>query len=78
MQEVNILLESIERVKKFVAITSQYDADFDLISGRYIIDAKSILGIFSINLSKPVGLRIYAEQDEAEEILEGLKEYIVG
>ena len=77
MQEVKILLETIERIKKFVTITNQYDTDFDLVSGRYIIDAKSILGIFSIDLSKPVDLRIHAEQDEAEKILEALREYIV-
>lgn len=78
MREVKVLLETIERVKEFVSVTNRFDTDFDLVNGRYIIDAKSILGIFSIDLSKPVVLRIHAEQDETEEILELLKDYIVG
>lgn len=78
MREVKVLLETIERVREFVSITNRFDIDLDLVSGRYTIDAKSILGIFSIDLSKPIVLRIHAEQDEAEEILELLKDYIVG
>lgn len=78
MREVKVVLETIERVKEFVSVTNSFDTDFDLVCGRYIIDAKSILGIFSIDLSKPVLLRIHAKQDEVEEILELLKDYIVG
>lgn len=78
MREVKVVLETIERVKEFVSVTNSFDTDFDLVCGRYIIDAKSILGIFSIDLSKPVILRIHAKQDEVEEILELLKDYIVG
>ena len=50
MFDTYILLETIESVKKFVSIISNYDADFELMSGKYIINAKSILGIFSIDL----------------------------
>lgn len=78
MREVKVSLQTIDRVKDFVSITSMFDIDIDLVSGRYIIDAKSIMGIFSIDLSEPIGLRIHAEQNKAEEILEALKEYIVG
>lgn len=75
MREVNVLLESIEKVKAFVSITTKYDVDMDLESGRYIIDAKSILGIFSMDLSKPLRLRIHAEGEKTEEILEALREF---
>lgn len=78
MREVKVSLGTIERVKEFVSVTNRFDSDFDLVSGRYIIDAKSILGIFSIDLSKPIILRIHAQQDKAEEILGLLKDYIVG
>jgi len=50
--------------------------NFDLVSGRYVIDAKSIMGIFSLDLSKPIDLNIHAEND-AEEILQALSPYIV-
>ena len=70
-----VSLGTIESVKKFVAIISKYDEDFELISSKYIIDAKSILGIFSIDLSKPVLLRINAEGDRLEEIKEAVKEF---
>ena len=52
------------------------DYDFDLVSGRYVIDAKSIMGIFSLDLSKPIDLNIHAE-DEVNAILGTLKPYII-
>ena len=48
MTEIKVSLDSIEKVKQFVSITNEFDTDFDLVSGRYVIDAKSILGIFSM------------------------------
>ena len=53
MKTVSISLNSIDKVKAFVNDISKYDFDFDLVSGRYVIDAKSIMGIFSLDLSKP-------------------------
>ena len=47
-----------------------------MVSGRYVIDAKSIMGIFSLDLSKPIDLNIHAE-DNADEVLEVLKPYMV-
>jgi phosphotransferase system HPr-like phosphotransfer protein len=76
MKTVQISLNSIDKVKSFVNAISQYDFDFDLISGRYVIDAKSIMGIFSLDLSKPIDLAIHAESNE-EEILETLKPYLI-
>ena len=58
MKTVQISLNSIGKVKSFVNTISQFEYDFDLISGRYVIDAKSIMGIFSLDLSKPIELNI--------------------
>lgn len=76
MTQVKVSLNSMERVKSFVNDISGFKADFDLISGRYVIDAKSIMGIFSLDLSNPIQLNIYADSDE-DKIMETLKPYIV-
>ena len=76
MKTVKISLNSIDKVKSFVNTISQYSFDFDLISGRYVIDAKSIMGIFSLDLSKPIDLAIHAENN-LDEIMEVLKPYLV-
>ncbi len=75
MTTVQISLNSIEKVKSFVNDIARFDSDFDLVSGRYVIDAKSIMGIFSLDLSKPINLNIHADEDA--EIIETLKSYIV-
>lgn len=77
MLEMNISLGTIESVKKFVGRIANFDEDFEIICGKYIIDAKSILGIFSVDLSKPVLLRINADGDKLEEIKEAVKEFTV-
>jgi len=77
MTEAEILLNSIDKVKSFVMTVSKFDSDMDLLSGRYTIDAKSIMGIFSMDLSKPIVLKIYEDGDKAVEILKALKEYMV-
>ncbi len=76
MKTVKISLNSIDKVKSFVNDVTKFDIDFDLVSGRYVIDAKSIMGIFSLDLSKPIDLIIHSD-NEADEILEALKPYIV-
>ncbi len=76
MKTVQISLNSIDKVKSFVNAITQYSFDFDLISGRYVIDAKSIMGIFSLDLSKPIDLAIHAEED-IDAVLEALKPYLV-
>ena len=76
MKTVQISLNSIDKVKSFVNAITQFDYDFDLISGRYVIDAKSIMGIFSLDLSKPIDLNIHATED-MDSILSILKPYIV-
>ena len=76
MKTFEISLASIGDVKDFVNIVSKYSCDIDLKSGRYIVDAKSIMGIFSLDLSKPIDLNIHADND-VETILAVLKPYVV-
>ena len=76
MKTVKISLNSIDKVKAFVNEVTKYDAEFDLVSGRYVIDAKSIMGIFSLDLSKPIDLAIHTENN-IDEILAKLDEFIV-
>ncbi len=76
MKTVSISLNSIDKVKSFVNDLTKFDEDFDLVSGRYVIDAKSIMGIFSLDLSKPINLNIHAT-DNIDHILEILDPYIV-
>ena len=77
MQTVQISLNSIDKVKNFVNAISKFDFDFDLVSGRYVIDAKSIMGIFSLDLSKPIDLNIHTEVSELESVMEVLKTYLI-
>ena len=74
MKTVTINLGSIDKVKSFVNDITKSDSDFDLVSGRYVIDAKSIMGIFSLDLSKPIDLNIHSETD-LDEILSVLEKY---
>ena len=76
MKTVKISLNSIDKVKAFVNEVTKYDAEFDLVSGRYVIDAKSIMGIFSLDLSKPIDLNIHSENN-IDEILAKIDEFIV-
>ncbi len=76
MKTVMISLNSIEKVKSFANIIAKFDGEFDLVSGRYIVDAKSIMGIFSLNLYEPLRLDIRSEH-QAEEVIEALDPYIV-
>ena len=76
MKTVQTSLNSIDKVKSFVNDISKFSNDFDLVSGRYVIDAKSIMGIFSLDLSKPIDLSIHAGED-IDQILELLKPYII-
>lgn len=76
MKSIKVFLNSIDKVKMFVNLIAKYDSDFDLVSGRYLIDAKSIMGIFSLDLSKPIELRIH-DDSVVEEVIESLKNYIV-
>ena len=75
MKSVNIKLNTINDVKDFVAKVSKCNFDVDLISGRYAVDAKSIMGIFSLDISKEI--RLDAHADDASEFLKEIDAYIV-
>ena len=75
MTTVTISLQAINDVKEFVNIVMRFDFDVDLVSGRYAIDAKSIIGIFSLDLSKPIEL--HAHTDNAKEFLNAIDKFIV-
>lgn len=76
MTQYRISLNSIDRVKQFVNDIHRFDCDFDLVSGRYVIDAKSIMGIFSLDLSHPIDLHVHAGEKDEEAIREMLAPYI--
>ncbi len=75
MKQVTIQLNTVSDAKKFVSIVSNYDFDIDLISDRYVVDAKSIMGIFSLDISKP--LTLVAQTDDAGDLIAEIADYIV-
>lgn len=77
MTTLEISLVTIDQIKRFVDLVSGIDGDADLVSGRYTVDAKSIMGIFSFDISKSMELRIHREADELGEVLEQLREFEV-
>ncbi|MBR4724043.1 MAG: HPr family phosphocarrier protein, partial [Clostridia bacterium] len=62
-------------VKDFVNIVTKYDFEIDLTSGRYVVDAKSIMGIFSLDLSKPIKAEVHS--DDCDKFLGEIKKFIV-
>lgn len=71
---MEIYLNSMSRIKKFIGITSKYETDIDLVSGRFIVDAKSILGIFSLDLSKPLKV-VVTDKDEEEKFFKEISSF---
>ena len=76
MKTVKISLNSIDKVKAFVNEISKFECDFDLVSGRYVIDAKSIMGIFSLDLSKPIDLNIHADGATLDTVMAIVGKYV--
>lgn len=70
-----VSLKSVADANKFVAITGKYNFDIDLISGRYAVNGKSIMGIFSLDLSKPI--KVEPQTDNCSELFEELKVFEV-
>lgn len=75
MKVVNIKLSTIEEVKKFVNTVSLFDYDIDLKSGRYVVDAKSIMGIFSLDLLNKIEMTVHS--DDCDELISALGSIIV-
>ena len=76
MKSINISLNAIEKVKNFVNIVGRYDGDFDLVSERFVIDAKSIMGIFSLDLTKTLRLDIHND-GVSDSVIAELDSFIV-
>lgn len=74
MKEVYVNIDSVEKVSKFVNILNQYKGNFDIVEGSYIIDAKSFMGIMTMDLSRPKKLVSLEEDTEA---LQELAEFVV-
>ncbi|MBO5386568.1 MAG: HPr family phosphocarrier protein [Lachnospiraceae bacterium] len=78
MRTVKVRLNSIDKVKRFVNEVTKTDFDMDLVSGRYVIDAKSIMGIFSLDLSKDISMNIHSEDEgKIAELLKSIDDFIV-
>lgn len=75
--EFKVLLNSVSKVKDFNKVASDLDCDINVISGRYVIDGKSIMGIFSLNLSLPVKVYIINTNYTESDINKIFKEFIV-
>ncbi len=74
MKTFDIMLKSIADVKEFVNLVNRVPYDIDLVSQRYVVDAKSIMGIFSLDLSKPITVKVHS--DECEDLAKELEKYM--
>ena len=75
MKSANIRLSTIEDVRRFVNAATKCDSEIDLVSGRYIVDAKSIMGIFSLDLMNPIKMIVHS--DDCSELFEAISDFIV-
>lgn len=74
MKKFDITLSSINDVKEFVNAANRCSGEVDLISGRYIVDAKSIMGIFSLDLSKSITCQVHG--DESPEVIAEIEKFV--
>lgn len=77
MTTAKIRLATIADVREFVNEIAAFEGDIDLSSGRYVVDGKSIMGIFSLDLLSPIGLTIYADDAAAKALLEKLAKFVI-
>ncbi len=75
MKSVTLKLSQAEEIKEFVNTVNRYAYEMDLRAGRHVVDAKSILGIFSLDLSRPISLEIYS--DDCDDLMEDIKRFMV-
>lgn len=77
MKEVNVLIKSPERAGKFIKILQKYSCEFDLEAGQGCVDAKSLIGVMSLNLKSGAKLLIHADEEEATEVIRNIADYVV-
>ncbi|MBP3580142.1 MAG: HPr family phosphocarrier protein [Clostridia bacterium] len=75
MKTFNVKLSTFDDVKQFVSIATMFDGDVDLKSGRYLVDAKSIMGIFSLDLMKPIEVTVYS--DNCDDFVKSVEKFVV-
>ena len=75
MKEIKIVLNNIQDIRDFVNQVILADYEVDLVQGRYVVDAKSIMGIFSLDLLSPITLQ--AHTDYAEDLISNIEKFIV-
>ncbi|MDR3207267.1 MAG: HPr family phosphocarrier protein [Oscillospiraceae bacterium] len=75
MKIFHVQLTSISDVKQFVNAACDQPFDIDIMAGRYIIDAKSIMGIFSLDLGKPIRVEIHGTDEDAADFYEKVKDF---
>ena len=76
MITVSVLLDSVEKVQRFISIVSKYSCSFDIESGHSCVDAKSLVGIFSLDISKPLSLTIQDDGTLIEDVLRDIQEFM--
>ena len=74
--QISFDTDTLAKVKSFVNEVTKFHNEFDLVSGRYVVDAKSIMGIFSLDLTKPITLNIHTDEN-VDKILDTLKDYLI-
>lgn len=74
---IKVSLNSIDKIKRFADLANKFSFDIDLASGRYVVDAKSVLGIFSLNLIEELECIIYADSKDAQEFIDTIDKMIV-
>ncbi len=75
MQQFKIFLKTVNDVKEFVRIVNKFPCEVDLASGRYIVDAKSIMGIFSLDLTSPISVKIHS--DKCPDLVDQLQDFVI-
>ena len=75
--KITVVLNDFNKIKKFSSEISKFESDIDLVKGRYVIDAKSTIGIFTLNLSHPVNVEIHSnDKDEIKRFNEMMEEFV--
>lgn len=76
MSDVQVMLTSIEEVKNFVALTNKYPFPIHMTTDKYKIDAKSIMGVFSLDLSKPIKIEVESNAPEVQDFLTQAAQFV--
>lgn len=78
MTSFKVSVNTLDKVKRFVNLTNQCDVDMDIVSGTLLIDAKSIMGIFSMDLTRSMILQIHeSDEDKLEKYKIMFEEFII-